>query len=211
MAALASVVLGTAALGAGAGAAVTTNGHARVTTSPRLSELIERLRRKASAKAPSPGAASHRPTTTATTPTTTYAPPGNATTTPGAAAAGGTAAPGATRAPPATTAPSATTPGATTVPPTATTPATVPGRLAAPAQTPASKAKASGGRRLSAAAIAIVTLAALLVLGCLSWALARNRAYEPRWLVRLRHACAEAGFRASATWSEFADWARLGR
>jgi hypothetical protein len=64
---------------------------------------------------------------------------------------------------------------------------------------------------LSGAAIAIIALAALLVLACLAWALARRRAFEPHWLLSLRHAMAEAGFRASATWSEFADWVRLGR
>jgi hypothetical protein len=57
----------------------------------------------------------------------------------------------------------------------------------------------------------IAVLAALLVLACAAWALARRSAFEPRWLLSLRHAMAEAGFRASATWSEFADWARLGR
>ena len=41
-------------------------------------------------------------------------------------------------------------------------------------------------------------------------ALARRRAYEPRWWLSLRHALAEAGFRASATWAEFTDWLRLG-
>jgi len=57
----------------------------------------------------------------------------------------------------------------------------------------------------------IAVLAALLVLGCLIWAFARSRAFEPHWLIALRHSAAEAGFRASATWSELLDWARLGR
>jgi hypothetical protein len=57
----------------------------------------------------------------------------------------------------------------------------------------------------------IAALAALLVLGCLAWAFARSRAFEPHWLIALRHSAAEAGFRASATWSELLDWARLGR
>jgi hypothetical protein len=57
----------------------------------------------------------------------------------------------------------------------------------------------------------IAALALLLLLGCIAWGLARRRAFEPHWLLSLRHAMAEAGFRASATWSEFADWARLGR
>jgi hypothetical protein len=64
---------------------------------------------------------------------------------------------------------------------------------------------------LSPGAIALAAVAALLVLACLGWALARRRAFEPHWLLSLRHAMAEAGFRASATWAEFTDWARLGR
>jgi hypothetical protein len=64
---------------------------------------------------------------------------------------------------------------------------------------------------LSTGAIALAVVAALLVLACLGWALARRRAFEPHWLLSLRHAMAEAGFRSSATWAEFTDWARLGR
>ncbi len=63
---------------------------------------------------------------------------------------------------------------------------------------------------LSTAAIVAVVLAAVLVLACIAWALARRRAFEPHWLLSLRHAMAEAGFRVSATWAEFADWVRLG-
>ena len=55
------------------------------------------------------------------------------------------------------------------------------------------------------------SFAGLLVLCALVWAIARLRAYEPHWMLSLRHAMAEAGFRASATWAEFSDWARLGR
>ena len=54
-------------------------------------------------------------------------------------------------------------------------------------------------------------LAVLVLLACAVWGLAQSRAWEPRWLLALRHAIAEAGFRASATWREFGDWARLGR
>jgi hypothetical protein len=64
---------------------------------------------------------------------------------------------------------------------------------------------------LSTTAIAVVIVAAVIVLACIAWALARRRAFEPHWLLSLRHAMAEAGFRASATWAEFTDWARLGR
>jgi len=63
---------------------------------------------------------------------------------------------------------------------------------------------------LSTAAIVIAVLAAVLVLACIGWALARRRAFEPHWMLSLRHAMAEAGFRLSATWAEFADWVRLG-
>ncbi|HXP37808.1 MAG TPA: hypothetical protein VN817_08580 [Solirubrobacteraceae bacterium] len=75
----------------------------------------------------------------------------------------------------------------------------------------AKASKGKGDRPLSTGAIVIAALALLLLLGCIAWALARRRAFEPHWLLSLRHATAEAGFRASATWSEFADWARLGR
>jgi cobalamin biosynthesis Mg chelatase CobN len=64
---------------------------------------------------------------------------------------------------------------------------------------------------VSTAAIALAAVAALLALACAAWAVARWQAYEPRWTVSLRHAMAEAGFRASATWAEFTDWVRLGR
>jgi hypothetical protein len=63
---------------------------------------------------------------------------------------------------------------------------------------------------LSTAAIVAAVLAAVLLLGCIAWALARRRAFEPRWMLSLRHAMAEAGFRLSATCAEFADWVRLG-
>ena len=64
---------------------------------------------------------------------------------------------------------------------------------------------------LSTAGIALVALGAVVALGCLAWVLARTLALEPRWTLSLRHAFAEASFRASATWAEFSDWARLGR
>jgi hypothetical protein len=51
--------------------------------------------------------------------------------------------------------------------------------------------------------------ALLLVLGLA--ALARWMGYDPPWLGRWRHATEEAGWRASAAWSEFTDWVRLGR
>ncbi len=126
-----------------------------------------------------------------TTPTTTYVP------------AGGARAPGVTT-------PTVTTPAIGT--PAAPGAQSASGRAAAPASTGArAGAKSGRGRSLSTGAIVIAALAALVVLACLAWALARRSAFEPHWLLSLRHATAEAGFRASATWSEFADWTRLGR
>lgn len=57
----------------------------------------------------------------------------------------------------------------------------------------------------------LAVLGGLVAMGVLAWALARWWAFEPRWLVGTRHACTEAGYRASATWAEFSDWVRLGR
>jgi hypothetical protein len=73
-----------------------------------------------------------------------------------------------------------------------------------------SRSKKPSPDKLSTAAIVAAILAALLALGCAAWGLARRRAFEPHWLLSLRHAMAEAGYRTSATWAEFADWARLG-
>ena len=64
---------------------------------------------------------------------------------------------------------------------------------------------------LSAGAIAIAVLAVLILLGCAAWGISRHRAFEPQWLLALRHSMAEAGTHASATWAEFTDWFRLGR
>jgi hypothetical protein len=63
---------------------------------------------------------------------------------------------------------------------------------------------------VSTEAIVLAAIAALAVLACAAWAFARSRAYEPQWMLSLSHAMAEAGFRVSATWAEFWDWARLG-
>jgi len=57
----------------------------------------------------------------------------------------------------------------------------------------------------------LALLGGVLLLGLLAWAAVRWWAWEPRWLVRSRHASAEAGWRASAAWAEFTDWVRLGR
>jgi cobalamin biosynthesis Mg chelatase CobN len=107
-------------------------------------------------------------------------------------------------------------PSETTTPPAAGTTAgqglTTPSGLAATPAKSTSPARARSKRsdERTTEAIVIAVLAALLALGCIAWGLARRRAFEPHWLLSLRHAIAEAGYRASATWSEFADWLRLG-
>jgi hypothetical protein len=121
-----------------------------------------------------------------------------------------------------------TTAPTTTIPTTAiTTPAGTPTapstRLATPGSlgvSPLNRAapnarlrarNSSGSGHVSTEAVVLAAIAALLLLACAAWAFARSRAYEPHWLVSMRHAMAEAGFRTSATWAEFTDWARLGR
>jgi hypothetical protein len=136
----------------------------------------------ASAKVPPTATAASAPATTVTT-TTTVAPAATATT---------------------PTSPSTTlsSPGAAVNPLD---------RAAVNARLRATRAHSSGSGQVSTEAIVLAAIAALLLLACAAWAFARSRAYEPHWLVSLRHAMAEAGFRTSATWAEFTDWARLGR
>jgi hypothetical protein len=114
--------------------------------------------------------------------------------------------------------PAFTAPASERTSPTAAghTPATATGQVATPSKStsiaPArARARSKPSSKLSTAAIVVAAIAALLALGCAAWGLARRRAFEPHWLLSLRHAMAEAGFRTSATWAEFADWARLGR
>ena len=64
---------------------------------------------------------------------------------------------------------------------------------------------------LSTGAILVAVLAAVVAIGCVLWGISRRRAFEPQWLLSLRHAMAEAGLHASSTWAEFTDWMRLGR
>jgi hypothetical protein len=135
---------------------------------------------------------------------------------------GAKSAAGATKAPARTTTSptgAASTPagGVTAPPSSATAPATTlprapasTGLLLGSANHPAARAHAGSGH-VSALAIAIAALGALLVLACAAWALARRRAFEPHWWLSMRHSMAEAGHRASGTWAEFSDWARLGR
>ena len=67
---------------------------------------------------------------------------------------------------------------------------------------------AASGRGLS---LVLVVVGAVLLAILALWVFARWWAWEPPWLVRWRHATAEAGWRASAAWAEFTDWLRLGR
>jgi hypothetical protein len=94
---------------------------------------------------------------------------------------------------------------------TSTGPASTESTQAFHAATTPVRAHAHGSGHVSTEAIALAAVAAVLVLATAVWALARSQAYEPHWLVSLRHAMAEAGYRMSATWAEFMDWARLGR
>jgi hypothetical protein len=153
-------------------------------------------------------------TTAATTPIPTTSVPASATTpgaTPSSATTSTTAPTGAaqpgTVAPPTTTPAGAATPTASTAtsaPPTATTPTTGSTTvIVAHKQKPSAKS-------LSAGALALAILGALLVLGCIVWALGRWLALEPRWAISLTHSLREASYRASETWAEFSDWARLG-
>jgi hypothetical protein len=74
----------------------------------------------------------------------------------------------------------------------------------------ASKTKSSDAG-VPAPLVALAVIGALMALAGLLYGLARWWAWEPRWLVRMRHAGAEAGWRASGSWAEFMDWVRLGR
>lgn len=115
-------------------------------------------------------------------------------------------------------------PTATTGVPPGTTPAAPPSGQApqpAPTSSPApaiadkavlaaSKTRSSDAG-IPAPLVALAVIGGLMALAALLYALARWWAWEPRWLVRWRHAGAEAGWRASGSWAEFMDWLRLGR
>jgi hypothetical protein len=118
------------------------------------------------------------------------------------------------------TGPTATTgvpPGSTptTAAPAGQAPQPTPSPNPAPAVTDkavlaASKTKSSDAG-VPAPLVALAAIGALMLLVAFSYGLARWWAWEPRWLVRMRHAGAEAGWRASGSWAEFMDWVRLGR
>jgi len=126
---------------------------------------------------------------------------------PDAAAATPNTAPRATTRPAGTTTGSAA--GGATSP---TTPSRLLALVGAPASAnPTTQAPRHGSGDISTLAIVIAAIGASLALACAAWGLARRRAVEPHWWLSVQHAIAEARYRASATWAEFTDWARLGR
>jgi hypothetical protein len=116
--------------------------------------------------------------------------------------------------------PTATTgvpPGTTPAAPGASAPAPQPAPTSKPAPAVADNAILAASKSRSSDAgipaplVALAVIGALMAVAALLYALARWWAWEPRWLVRWRHAGAEAGWRASGSWAEFMDWVRLGR
>lgn len=115
----------------------------------------------------------------------------------------------------------ATATGDATPAPPATTPTTgtpQPPGTSSPAQDAADGAIAGAakeapkdGSAIPAPLVALFALAAVVALALLAWGAARFFAWEPRWLPNTRHAVAEAGWRASAAWADFADWVRTRR
>jgi len=124
---------------------------------------------------------------------------------------GGTAAPGSP------TDPATATPGTAPAAPGSTvTPGPTPDPTAAAAAADQAIARSAlttdaSGAGTPAPVVALGVLGALLALGGLAYALVHWLAWDPRWMQRTRHAVAEAGWRTGNTWSEFADWVRLGR
>jgi hypothetical protein len=113
-----------------------------------------------------------------------------------------------------TPAPGAATATATTA--TATTPAATTPQPTAPQPTPQTTTTAAGATAdddggTPGAAVLLIVLTGLLLLLLAVWGAMRWWAWEPSWLLRSRHASAEAGWRVSAAWAEFTDWLRLGR
>jgi hypothetical protein len=117
--------------------------------------------------------------------------------------------------------PTATTGVPPATPPAATAPANGQAPQPAPVSKPATAVvdnavlaaskQHSSDAGLPAPLVALAVIGALMALAAALYWLARWWAWEPRWLVRARHAGAEAGWRASGSWAEFVDWVRLGR
>lgn len=133
--------------------------------------------------------------------------------TPAAAAAPSSGTPSTPAAPKKSTA----TPAPETGQPTASTPTPQPAPAARPVAEVtdgailAATRNTGGDGDLPAPLVGLAFLALLAALAGLAVATARWFAFEPPWLVRSRHATAEAGWRTSAAWAEFTDWLRLGR
>jgi hypothetical protein len=122
--------------------------------------------------------------------------------------------------PPTASGPTATTgvpPGSTPPAPAASQQAPQPAATSKPAPAVADDAVLAASKSRSSDAgipaplVALAVIAVLMMLAALLYGLARWWAWEPGWLVRARHAGAEAGWRASGSWAEFMDWVRLGR
>jgi hypothetical protein len=105
------------------------------------------------------------------------------------------------------------------VPPVTTTPeapptSTVPAQPAPTGTTAQPESAPTSGVRhddRTALVVALIALGALALLALATWGWARMRGWDSTWGARVRHAWGEAGYRVSATWSEFGDWLRLGR
>jgi cobalamin biosynthesis Mg chelatase CobN len=76
---------------------------------------------------------------------------------------------------------------------------------------PAAARTAGTSSGADSAVVLLAVLGGLVVLALALWGAARWWAFEPPWVLRFRHAVAEAGWRAGNAWSEFTDWVRLGR
>jgi hypothetical protein len=116
--------------------------------------------------------------------------------------------------PPTTTTPSGAPPSS---PSSTSGPGGTPGPTPVNSQPPGSiaptvtHARATGASVAPAPIIALAAVMAVFALAALLWLLASARGTEPPWLGHVRHAFAEAGYRASGTLEEFGDWLRMGR
>jgi hypothetical protein len=142
---------------------------------------------------------------TGSTPPATSSSPSSATSSVPSGALPGDSAGASSAVPPTTAAPPTTAlPPTTAVPPTTAAPATT--------AVPASGGPTSPSSDDDKTAIVLIAAIGLvLLLTAFAWGAARWWAWEPPWLVRWRHATAEAGWRTSAAYAEFKDWLRLGR
>jgi hypothetical protein len=117
---------------------------------------------------------------------------------------------------PAQTLPPASDPSAQGAPaPSSATPQPQPAPKPAPGAADGAIRRATedpgGDGGISPALVVLLIAAAAVAIALALVAAARWWVWEPRWLVRWRHATAEAGWRTGTAWSEFADWLRLGR